>query len=507
MSVVAADVDMQGEETMLRDLLFEKAGLPWIDRVIIYDIDGLVSRTAPTNGLRWDEYAIFEVRFAEELRYIYERDLRSTKARAIFIIPSKDIQVPYDISKNFIIVTLGFDEVFPRLDKITLRAAINIDFDYLSVAAQFLSGGRLTAMQTRAFYTIEMFNQETVDAFAEIVVKELKLRVGSCKTYRDWMPIIDSLSKLMMLSDKGFNVKCFQMTYDAVSTAFRAWISERYATLALSADINQPVMLHHVPDFVRRNSKKPAVIVIDGMSFVDWQFIRECLAELPWSLNVSAVFSFLPSTTSIARQSLFSGAVPAQNINPFSLVDEEKQWRQYWTERGLCDDEIFFGKTQTPEIPEKVQVAGIVVNFIDDLMHRQLQGTPGMALDIAAWLKSGSLRRLIENLLKSGFDVYLTSDHGHSEATGTGRFIKQGLLTEDASRRAVIYKDFAGEEELDKFNVTKYAGTYMLKNYRYFLFENGECIGDYGNKYISHGSDSIEELLVPFVKIGEKQNG
>lgn len=130
-----------------------------------------------------------------------------------------------------------------------------------------------------------------------------------------------------------------------------------------------------------------------------------------------------------------------------------------------------------------------------------------MAVDISTWLKSGPLRRLIESLMHSGFDVFITADHGHSEAVGMGRFSKPGLLTEDASRRSVIYKDFAGAEELDKFHVIEYAGTYMPKTYRYFLFANGECIGDYGNKYITHGSDSIEELLVPFVRIGETQNG
>ena len=189
------------------------------------------------------------------------------------------------------------------------------------------------------------------------------------------------------------------------------------------------------------------------------------------------------------------------------MVDEEKQWRSYWLEHGLREDEVFFGKTETPDIPYQTKAAGIVVNFIDDLMHRQLQGMYGMSVDIAAWLKSGSLRRLIDNLMKMGFDVFVTADHGHSEAIGKGRFTKPGLLTEDASRRAVIYKDFAGAEELNKFSVKEYEGTYMPKNYRYFLFANGECIGDYGNKYITHGGDSIEELLVPFVRIGEIKNG
>jgi hypothetical protein len=488
---------------MLRDSLLEKSGLQWADRVIIYDEDGLAARIAAFGD---DKHVFQWVSSAEELRYIYERDYRNSETQAVLIIPSTSIRIPFDIMRRFTISRLGLDVVFSQLDAGTLRAAGNIDFDYLSVAVQNLNGRRLTAKQTKIFYTSEMFNQETVDAYSAVAEQTLK-SVASCNTYRDWMPVIDLLSKLMLLRDKGFTVADFQNTYDTVNTAFCAWTAQRYASLATSADVSQPVMLHHVPDFVRRASQKPAVIVIDGMSFVDWQLIREYLADAPWELTATAAFSFLPSVTSIARQSLFSGTVPAQNAKPFSLADEEKQWRSYWTEHGLREDEVFFGKTETPDIPYKIKAAGVVVNFIDDLMHRQLQGTPGMAVDIAAWLKSGSLRRLIDNLLKSGFDVFITADHGHSEAIGKGRFSKPGLLTEDASRRAVIYKDFAGAEELDKFNVIEYAGTYMPKTYRYFLFANGECIGDYGNKYITHGGDSIEELLVPFVRIGETKNG
>lgn len=504
MSFVATNVNMQGEKAMLRDLLFEKAGLPYVDQLIIYDIDGLVSLAAVTNGLYWEEYSIFEVNSSEELRFIYERNCRQTKERTILIIPSLDIQIPYDIYKQFTIVNLGLDTVFSKLDSPTLRDFRNIDFNYLSVAIKFLSGNRLTAKQTKAFLTTDMFNQDVVDAFSTSATRELMMRLPLCKTYRDWTPVIELLSKLMLLRDKGFSIKNIQDIYSSVNLTFRNWTSERYPSLAVSADINQPVMLHHILDYVRRNSQKPAIIVIDGMNFVDWQIIRESFADAPWRLSVNTVFSFIPTITSIARQSLFSGALPVQNTKTFSLADEEKQWQQYWTEHGLRDDEIYFGKTETPEISEKVKVAGIVINFIDDLMHRQLQGTHGMVVDIVTWLKNGTLRNMVESLLSAGFDVYITADHGHTEAVGMGRFSKPGLLTEEVSRRAVIYKDFAGAEELDKFKVYEYAGTYMPKNYRYFLFANGECIGDRGNKYITHGSDSIEELLVPFVRIGEK---
>lgn len=489
---------------MLKDLLSEKADLRWANRLIIYDDDGLFARvgafTDENHGVHW-------ISSAEELRYVYERDYRNNSIRAALIISDDTINIPYDIARRFPIVRLGFNEVFPQLDAPTLKAAQNVDFDYLSVAVQNLSGCKLNAKQTKAFYTDKMFNQVNVDTYSAAAEREIQALVASCRTYRDWLPVIDLLSKLMLLRDKGFTVADFDKIYSTVETAFHAWISKQYALLATAADVNQPVMLHHIPDYVRRISRKCAVIVIDGMSFVDWQLIREHLADAPWTLNMTAAFTFLPSVTSVARQSVFSGVVPAQNAEPFSLAKEEKQWFSYWAEHGLQSDEVYFGKTDTPDISDKVKAAGIVVNFIDDLMHRQLQGTRGMAVDISAWLKSGSLRRMIDSLLHSGFDVFITADHGHSEAVGKGHFSNPGLLTENVSRRAVIYKGFAGTKELDKFHIAEYSGTYMPKTHRYFLFAIGECIGDCGNKYIAHGGDSIEEVLVPFVRIGDVQNG
>lgn len=489
---------------MLRDLLIEKSGLSWADRIILYDVDALLSR-CPSFGD--NKHIIHWISSTEELRYIYERDYRNGDNKGLLVLSNLSINIPFDIMRRFTIIRLGFEEVFPKLDATTLRSTRNIDFDYLAIAVGHLNALCLTPKQTKEFYLDKMYNQEIVEAYSTSVKKILMSSTEKCETYRDWNVIINLLSKLMLLRDKGFEIDDFQNSYDKVNASFRAWLTRKYGSLSSSADVNQPVMLHHIPDYIRRVSKKPAIIVIDGMNFVDWQHIKEHFIDSSWEVNTTAVFSFLPSITSIARQSLFSSTIPAQNKSPFSLLDEEKQWRAYWSEHNFREHEVFFGKTETPDIPYQTKVAGIVVNFIDDLMHRQLQGTRGMSVDIAIWLKSGSLNRLIDNLLKMDFDIFITADHGHTESIGKGRFTKPGVLAEDTSRRAVIYKDFAGAEELRKFNVKEYTGTYMPKNYRYFLFENGECIGDYGNKYITHGGDSIEELLVPFVRIGEVKNG
>ena len=219
------------------------------------------------------------------------------------------------------------------------------------------------------------------------------------------------------------------------------------------------------------------------------------------------MFGFVPSITSVARQSLFSGKLPAEHPRPFSLKYEERQWREYWRAHGWREEEIWYGKGEAPAIPGYAKVAGVVVNAIDDLMHSEIQGGAGMLDGVTAWMAGGALERLLCQLLQMGFQVFLTSDHGNAEAAGQGRFDRPGIVTESASRRAVIYPDYDNAQELDKFAVMEYTGTYMPCGYRYFAFEQGCCYGNQGVEYISHGGMTIEEMIVPFARIGERRHG
>ena len=97
----------------------------------------------------------------------------------------------------------------------------------------------------------------------------------------------------------------------------------------------------------------------------------------------------------------------------------------------------------------------------------------------------------------------MTADHGNTSALAQGRFQKPGVLAEPASRRAVIYQCYAEALELEKFSTEQYSGTYLPDNYKAYLFTSDCCYGDRGKEYITHGGMTIEEVIVPFVKIGE----
>jgi len=106
-------------------------------------------------------------------------------------------------------------------------------------------------------------------------------------------------------------------------------------------------------------------------------------------------------------------------------------------------------------------------------------------------------------LLKRGFAVFMTSDHGNTSAIAQGRFQKPGLLAEPASRRAVIYQSFAEAIELDKFSTLRYSGAYLPDGFNAYVFREGACYGDRGKEYITHGGMTLEETVVPFIRIGE----
>ena len=44
---------------------------------------------------------------------------------------------------------------------------------------------------------------------------------------------------------------------------------------------------------------------------------------------------------------------------------------------------------------------------------------------------------------------------------------------------------------------------YLPEGYTAYLFERGTCYGNRGTEYITHGGMTLEEAVVPFVRIGE----
>lgn len=299
----------------------------------------------------------------------------------------------------------------------------------------------------------------------------------------------------------------------------RQWVAKHYADLPSLPVAKGPVMVHHVPRFLsmRRGAgeTKIALLVFDGLAVDQWVQIREALAKRAPKLGFdeSACFAWLPTLTSVSRQALFSGLKPRDFANTIeSTASEPSQWSRFWQDQGLRANEILYrkglkrneqlGDLDTALSGPALKVAGLVVDTVDEIVHGAVLGKRGIASQIDSWCESGFVDRLLSLLIDKGFHVYLTADHGNVEAVGQGR-PNQGVATELRGERVRTYRS----EALIADSAASNPNTYRLDiaglpaNFLPLFAGGRAAFIQKGEPAVVHGGISVEELLVPFVKV------
>lgn len=483
--------------------IFSRTGILRMNQSILLDMDSLWRRFGCEEKAVAEGYEVVHFDDDMKLRRYYEFECQDQPdVRRIMVIDRGALYVPIDIAKQVPVIKLSLQGLFPTMNCDVLTELPGLDFDHLAFIADQLPLQKMDKQQTWKFCTESLRTAAYAEPYANALLDEAVSLAEAAVSHRDWTPVAISYGKAAMFQHSGVVLRGFYKKQQQIEAEFVKWIEAKYSMLSSVVDRKRPVLLSKVNDFIRKGNDKIALIVMDGMSFENFFTIQRMLEHEPFTYDVQASFSFFPTVTSVARQSIFSGKLPQEHSKPFSLENEEKQWFAYWREHGYRDQEIAFFKEEEPEIPIQTKIVGIVVNICDDLMHDELQGLSGLQQGIENWAKNMHLVKLLQKLQDRGFAVYMTADHGNTSAVAEGRFVKPGVLAEPASRRAVIYQSFADAIELDKFTTERYSGTYLPEGYTAYLFDAGTSYGDRGKEYITHGGMTLEEAVVPFVRIG-----
>jgi hypothetical protein len=116
---------------------------------------------------------------------------------------------------------------------------------------------------------------------------------------------------------------------------------------------------------------------------------------------------------------------------------------------------------------------------------------------------SMALEALIESLLERDFTVFLASDHGHVESTGFGN-PTEGLLAQTRGKRARLYNDrLAAQRVQQAFPETLlWESDSLLPEGMCALMPRGRgAFALSGEKVVTHGGLTVDEVIVPFVRI------
>ncbi|NLZ63457.1 MAG: BREX-3 system phosphatase PglZ, partial [Lentisphaerae bacterium] len=304
-------------------------------------------------------------------------------------------------------------------------------------------------------------------------------------------------------------------TFNAV---FAQWLEQHYSSL-----INLPpanlAMLHHLPHYLARTiedskSSRVAVIVVDGLALDQWITIRQVLQKQDSSLLIreSATLAWIPTMTSVSRQSIFAGKSPFFFPKSIHTTDSEaKLWKLFWEDCGLSPWDVIYqrnlgdgdaaGILESLISPEKTRVIGLVIDKVDKIMHGMQLGSAGMHNQIKQWCHAGFLSALVNQLLDYSCEVWLTSDHGNIQCEGKG-CPSEGVIAETRSERARVYPTPELRAQVtENFPFAKeWEPVGLPADYFPLLAGGRDAFVTQGDTIVGHGSIAIEEVIVPLVK-------
>ena len=342
-------------------------------------------------------------------------------------------------------------------------------------------------------------------------------------TFKEWQKFTKHYAELLFRLywvDDLKESENIQKLRSEINDSFQAWIQKHYDSLS-SLPSTKPLMVHQVAKNMayRRleiQTPKMALIVMDGMSFDQWYCIKSVLDLGECDLSEEALFAWLPTITSISRQSIFSATIPfyfGQNFG--NTAKEASHWKRFWDGHGFGAHEVQYlrmdgTKEMVQELEKQVNlksssVIGIVLNVIDDIMHGMYLGAAGLHQQIKLWAKQAHFGALLKLLIDHDFELFITADHGNLECEGIGN-IPDGSLSETRASRVRIYQsEVLRDQAADQSHASLAWTPKGLPNDLYCLFAPYRAsYYPAGKKSISHGGISVEELMVPFVKINRK---
>lgn len=365
---------------------------------------------------------------------------------------------------------------------------------------------------------IEKNEQEVDNKKCEHLNKKIVENLSSASRYKDWiklMGLVGEYSHIVHSSKDEVENKRLNSLLNEVNQLFEVWMLQKYKTLPSLPPSPLPKMVHHIPHFIsskRKQEEKVALLVMDGMGFAQWKKIKHYLVDRGLSFEENGVFAWVPTLTSVSRQAIFSGSSPSVFSNYLHTTSkEEKYWKMFWENQGTLKQYVSFQKGLGKQTYNKsdifafnrpnIKIYGAVIDIIDKIMHGAIQGEKSLMSELDLWLNSNYLHQLLSDLQRENFTVYLTADHGNTESIGNGR-LSEGVLVEQKGERVRIYSDQtllnAAKEKLESISWNNIG---LPDDYHVLLSKYGQAFVNKGDRVVSHGGISIEEVIVPIVKV------
>lgn len=469
---------------------------------IVYDPDNILKHPDILN-LYFREWEIYEYSGELKLRIKIKRMLSNKK---IIVFLKDKNNFPTSLEKKYDLIQISKKDIFKNLSNEVLKS---IDLSNLSLAyniyiflelhisqgneCKFINELTRTSLKIKLNEKQDEIQEIKSDYNKDSYVCIKKIIDDHIETNKlDFKNLSELVGKANYLS-KGR----LEYTNAQLDDKFYDYIRMNYNRLSYDRNFDSSPLNSNILKYVTKGKKKIALICFDCMGFSEWNIIKDYLSKkLCLKFNEKASFSSIPSITKYSRLSIFEGKLPIES----ELRSEEKAFKTYISNLyEITPEEIYFGKSE--DINETnftgFYAVGLIYTFVDKLVHG-VKNREMLNINLEIFLKDSNLCVIIESLLKEGFNIYFSSDHGNISCEENGINISKYLVDEKDSRGALypsrlLAEDLEFEDKIIfEFNDT-INGVIVSDRLRRKFGKSGTGL--------THGGVTIEEVIVPFIEV------
>ena len=368
--------------------------------------------------------------------------------------------------------------------------------------------------------------------------------------FKDWIEIYRKLVywdlEINQTEDKSM-AEVLEMQKTEANVNFTKFIKSNYHSWLNDPDSKRPVLSH---DLMRKkvfpeldNADTTFFILIDNLRLDQWEVIEPSIAEYFTIDKEFPYYSILPTTTAYARNAIFSGLMPAEieRRHPKLWVGDDEEGSKNNFEAELLQKQLdrlnvdvkssyhkIIHTNQGKDVLDNLnnlvhnKLNVLVYNFVDMLSHARTdtQMIRELAHDEASyrslthsWFLHSPLYETLKVLAEKKAQVIITTDHGTictrkpykivgDKTTNTNLRYKQGRkLSYD--NKYVFEMLHPEKYHLPKPNIsTSYV--FATEDYFFAFPNNYNHYVKYYKDTFQHGGLSLEEVIVPFVKLKAK---
>ena len=485
---------------MFKDYVYEKSSAPYSNKVLLIDNEGLYRRVNYLSEFIAHGFEV--VVYEDDLKFRIEyQDRLQEKDNKMVVVVNVDSYIPYDVHRRLRAYEVSLQKLFPKLNAGVLKESTETELDLLSYFYPSNFDDLSSAQQTESYLQKKVYTKANLQKYLATKLTALMDRVAVAITHKDWFAIAEEKARIDLLAVQNE----LEIDTSEINARFQAFALEHFGKLSQVIDMDSPVLVSKAMDYMHDHSDKFVIVVMDGMSEFDWELFSTSFSGIQYER--AAAFAMIPSTTSISRQCLLSNKYPSQLMEPWKQSKEKAEFIACARSLGYTDQQIGYERGYDANFGSFVRCGAVIINDVDDMVHAQTQGKIGMYQDIRLLSNQGKLADLVKRLLRGGFDVYISADHGNTSCIGLGRLTGSGVEVETRSHKMVVLKDFADKEALiNKYGLIEYPKYYLPKEFDYLICNVGESLDIKGESVMTHGGISLDEVVVPFIKIKAVQN-